>query len=77
MKATLTPDEMAEIWSAILTSISEEHGIKARRLIREMLRQAYVHGIIDGPNGNFNNYFEQKYGTKWRDFIKADDHIGI
>jgi hypothetical protein len=77
MRANFTPDEMAEVWTAVWASTPEEYRVKARRLMREMLRQAYVHGIIDGPNGNFNNYFEQKYGEKWKEFVREDDHIGI
>jgi hypothetical protein len=77
MKDQFTSDEMAEIHTAIWASTPEKYRVKARRLMREMLRQAYVHGIIDGPNGNFNTYFEQKYGDKWKAFLREDDHIGI
>jgi hypothetical protein len=73
MKNKSTVSEIERILQDTNTHLSDTDRVYLQRHFREQLKQAYVHGIIDGPNGNFNNYYEQKYGTP----IKSDDHFGI
>jgi hypothetical protein len=73
MKNKSTVSEIERILYDAHTQLSDRDKIYLQRHFREQLKQAYVHGIIDGPDGNFNNYYEQKYGTP----IKLDDHFGI
>lgn len=73
MKENPTPNEIENILAKIGEKLSGEDRLYLQRHFRQQLKQAFVHGIMSGPNGNFDTYYEQKYAT----LIKPDDHFGI
>jgi hypothetical protein len=53
--------------------LTDEQRWYLQKHFKQQLKQAFVHGIMSGPNGNFDKYYEQKYAEP----IKPDDHFGI
>jgi hypothetical protein len=73
MKENPTPNEIENILAEIGEKLSDEKKLYLQRHFRQQLKYSFVHGIMSGPNGNFDKYYEQKYRTP----IKPDDHFGI
>lgn len=73
MKENPTFNEIENILTKIGEKLSNEDRLYLQRHFRQQLKQAFVHGIMSGPNGNFDSYYEQKYTTP----VKPDDHFGI
>lgn len=70
---TTTPNEIEVILNEIGEKLSDDKKEYLQRHFKQQLKQSFVHGIMSGPNGNFETYYEQKYGKP----IKPDDHFGI
>lgn len=73
MKTNTTPNEIENVLTKIGEKLSDEDRLYLQRHFRQQLKHSFVHGIMSGPNGNFDIYYDQKYGTP----IKPDDHFGI
>lgn len=65
--------EIQRILDKLNICLSIEDQLCLERHFRNQIKQAFVHGIMSGPNSSFDNYYKQKYNfTK-----KEDDHFGI
>lgn len=73
MKELHTSSELDRLLTNAGVVLSESDKQYLRKHFKHQLKQAFVHGIMSGPNGNFETYYEQKYGHP----IKDDDHFGI
>ncbi len=73
MKNTTTPAEIEIILGRLGSKLPDEDKLYLLKHFKAQLKQSFVHGIMSGPEGNFDKYYEQKYGE---DF-KVDDHFGI
>jgi hypothetical protein len=68
-----SPKKIELVLEEIGNVLTHEQKLCLQRHFKQQLKQAFVHGIMSGANGNFENYYEQKYDT----LIKPDDHFGI
>ena len=73
MSANKSPKKIEMILEEIGGVLSDEQKLYLQRHFKQQLKQAFVHGIMSGPNGNFETYYTQKYDEP----IKPDDHFGI
>ena len=68
-----SPKKIELVLEEIGGVLTHEQKLCLQRHFKLQLKQAFVHGIMSGANGNFETYYEQKYDT----LIKPDDHFGI
>ncbi len=73
MKQVSTSSELSRLLEKAETVLSESDKAYLQKHFKHQLKQAFVHGIMSGPDGNFETYYEQKYDRP----IKQDDHFGI
>ena len=73
MNNTKSPKKIEMILQEIGGVLTDEQKLYLQRHFKQQLKQAFVHGIMSGPDGNFDKYYEQKYMEP----IKPDDHFGI
>ena len=67
------PKKIDLILEEIDNVLTDEQRLCLQKHFKLQLKQAFVHGIMSGANGNFDTYYEQKYASH----IKPDDHFGI
>ena len=65
--------EIGRILKQLSECLPDNDKLLLERHFRYQLKQSFVHGIMAGPDGNFDKYYKQKYDF----FKKEDDHIGI
>lgn len=68
-----SPKKIELILEEIGGILTDEQKLCLQKHFKQQLKQAFVHGIMSGANGNFETYYEQKYDIN----IKPDDHFGI
>lgn len=72
MKAKNEP-EIQRILEKVSNCLTDSERLCMERHFKNQMKQSFVHGIMSGPDGNFEKYYEQKYNF----FVKRDDHFGI
>ena len=56
-----SPKKIEMILDEIGGMLTDEQRWYLQKHFKQQLKQAFVHGIMSGPNGNFDKYYEQKY----------------
>ena len=68
-----TSSELIKLLEKAGVTLSDTDRLYLQKHFRMQLKQAFVHGIMAGPDGNFDKFYEQKYSSP----VKYDDHFGI
>lgn len=73
MKEFTSSSELVKLLDKAGIVLSDSDRVYLQKHFKKQLKQAFVHGIMSGPDGNFERYYEQKYGPP----VRYDDHLGI
>ncbi len=61
----------------ITSKLSSDDKKLVKILLINTLREAFVQGIMRGPDGNFYKWFDQKYKDNFNILFHDDDNLGI